>query len=164
MKKKIISVLSTFLCIIGMSAQVPGSFQYQAVLRNDDGSIASNKPLEVRVRIHQGAADGTVVYEEDHTTSSNASGIITLKVGEGVNTSRETLFVDVDWSEGVYFFETLVNRGTGYESLGSQQLLRVPYAKCAVTADNVHVKSPDGKLWKIKVSNDGTVSAEAVTE
>ena len=101
MKKKIISVLSTFLCIIGMSAQVPGSFQYQAVLRNDDGSIASNKPLEVRVRIHQGAADGTVVYEEDHTTSS---------------------------------------------------------------ADNVHVKSPDGKLWKIKVSNDGTVSAEAVTE
>lgn len=92
MKKKIISVLSTFLCIIGMSAQVPGSFQYQAVLRNDDGSIASNKPLEVRVRIHQGAADGTVVYEEDHTTSSNASGIITLKVGEGVNTSRETLF------------------------------------------------------------------------
>jgi len=26
------------------------------------------------------------------------------------------------------------------------------------------VKSPDGKLWKIKVSNDGTVSAEAVTE
>ena len=81
MKKKIISVLSTFLCIIGMSAQVPGSFQYQAVLRNDDGSIASNKPLEVRVRIHQGAADGTVVYEEDHTTSSNASGIITLKVG-----------------------------------------------------------------------------------
>ena len=153
MKKKIISVLSTFLCIIGMSAQVPGSFQYQAVLRNDDGSIASNKPLEVRVRIHQGAADGTVVYEEDHTTSSNASGIITLKVGEGVNTSRETLFV-----------ETLVNRGTGYESLGSQQLLSVPYAKCAVTADNVHVKSPDGKLWKIKVSNDGTVSAEAVTE
>ena len=144
MKKKIISVLSTFLCIIGMSAQVPGSFQYQAVLRNDDGSIASNKPLEVRVRIHQGAADGTVVYEEDHTTSSNASGIITLKVGEGVN--------------------TLVNRGTGYESLGTQQLLSVPYAKCAVTADNVHVKSPDGKLWKIKVSNDGTVSAEAVTE
>ena len=157
MKKKIISVLSTFLCIIGMSAQVPGSFQYQAVLRNDDGSIASNKPLEVRVRIHQGAADGTVVYEEDHTTSSNASGIITLKVGE-------TLFVDVDWSDGVYFFETLVNRGTGYESLGTQQLLSVPYAKCAVTADNVHVKSPDGKLWKIKVSNDGTVSAEAVTE
>ena len=154
MKKKIISVLSTFLCIIGMSAQVPGSFQYQAVLRNDDGSIASNKPLEVRVRIHQGAADGTVVYEEDHTTSSNASGIITLKVGEGVNTSRETLFVDVDWSDGVYFFE----------SLGTQQLLSVPYAKCAVTADNVHVKSPDGKLWKIKVSNDGTVSAEAVTE
>ena len=85
MKKKIISVLSTFLCIIGMSAQVPGSFQYQAVLRNDDGSIASNKPLEVRVRIHQGAADGTVVYEEDHTTSSNASGIITLKVGEAGN-------------------------------------------------------------------------------
>ena len=49
MKKKIISVLSTFLCIIGMSAQVPGSFQYQAVLRNDDGSIASNKPPRAKL-------------------------------------------------------------------------------------------------------------------
>ncbi len=164
MKKRIISVLSTFFCIIGMSAQVPGSFQYQAVLRNDDGSIASNKPLEVRISIHQGSADGPVVYEEEHTTSSNASGIITLKVGEGVNPSRESMFTDVDWSDGVYFFETEVDRGTGYESQGTQQLLSVPYAKCAVIADNVHVKSPDGKLWKIKVSNDGTVSAEAVTE
>ena len=164
MKKKIISVLTVFLCIIGMSAQVPDSFQYQAVLRNADGSIASNEPLEVKIRIHQGSADGTVVFEEEHTTSSTASGIITLKVGEGSNTSRETLFVDIDWSSDVYFFETLVDRGTGFESLGSQQLLSVPYAKCAVIADNVHVKSPDGKLWKIKVSNDGTISAEAVTE
>ena len=106
MKKKIISVLSTFLCIIGMSAQVPGSFQYQAVLRNDDGSIASNKPLEVRVRIHQGAAEGTVVYEEDHTTSSNASGIITLKVGEAklclsMSIGAKAFISSRRWSTGV---------------------------------------------------------------
>ena len=103
-----------------------------------------------------------------HLTADGAlhqvPGIPPLKVGEGVNPSRESMFTDVDWSDGVYFFETEVDRGTGYESQGTQQLLSVPYAKCAVTADNVHVKSPDGKLWKIKVSNDGTVSAEAVTE
>ena len=164
MKKRIISILSVSLFVLGALAQVPGSFQYQAVMRNADGSIASNEPLEVKVRIHQGTADGSVVYEETHTTSSNASGIITLKVGEGTNSSRDKLFIDIDWNSDNYFFETQVNRGTGFESLGSQQLLSVPYAKCAVTADNVHVKSPDGKLWKIKVSNDGTIAAEAVTE
>ncbi len=164
MKKRMTSIFALFLGILGATAQVPGSFQYQAVMRNDDGSIAANEPLEVKVRIHQGTADGTVVYEEEHTTSSNASGIITLKVGDGTNTSRTNTFYDIDWSAGNYFFETQVDRGTGYESLGTQQMLSVPYAKCAVVADNVHVKSPDGRLWRIKVANDGTISTEAVTK
>lgn len=67
MRKRFISILTAFFGILGAAAQVPGSFQYQAVMRNDDGSIASNKPLELKVRIHQGSADGTVVYEEEHT-------------------------------------------------------------------------------------------------
>ena len=164
MKKRIISILTVFLGILGAAAQVPNSFQYQAVMRNNDGSVAANEPLEVKVCIHQGTADGAVVYEENHTTSSNASGIITFKVGEGVNSSRTETFYDIDWSDGNYFFEIQVDRGTGYVSLGTQQLLSVPYAKCAVVADNVHIKSPDGKLWRIKVANDGTITTEAVTE
>lgn len=164
MRKRFISILTAFFGILGAAAQVPGSFQYQAVMRNDDGSIASNKPLELKVRIHQGSADGTVVYEEEHTTSTNASGIITLKVGEGTNTSRVNVLYDIDWSADAYFFETQLNRGTGYVSLGTQQLLSVPYAKCAEVADNVHIKSPDGKMWRIKVANDGTISTEAVNQ
>lgn len=164
MKKRMISILTVLFGFLGAAAQVPSSFQYQAVMRNDDGSVAANEPLEMKVCIHQGTTDGTVVYEELHTTSSNASGIVTLKVGEGTNSSRKTIFDDIDWSADSYFFEILVDRGTGYETLGIQQLLSVPYAKCAVVADNVHIKSPDGKLWRIKVGNDGTISAEAVTE
>lgn len=164
MKKRMISILTVFLGFLGAVAQVPGSFQYQAVMRNDDGSVAANEPLEIKVRIHQDTADGTVVYEELHTSSSNASGIVTFKVGEGTNSSRKTTLADIDWSAAIYFFEIQVDRGTGYETMGTQQLLSVPYAKCAVVADNVHIKSPDGRLWRIKVANDGSISAEAVTE
>lgn len=153
------------LCsLAGAWAQVPGAFQYQAVVRNADGSVASNKPLEVQVNIRQGAADGESVYEEVHTTSSNAAGIVTLRIGEGTNSSRRTIFADIDWSDGIYFLDMQVDRGNGFESIGCQQLLSVPYAKCAETADNVHITSPDGRLWRIQVSNDGTISAQAVTE
>ena len=153
------------LCsLAGAWAQVPGAFQYQAVVRNADGSVASNKPLEVQVNIRQGAADGESVYEEVHTTSSNAAGIVTLRIGEGTNSSRRTIFADIDWSDGIYFLDMQVDRGDGFESIGCQQLLSVPYAKCAETADNVHITSPDGRLWRIQVSNDGTISAQAVTE
>lgn len=153
------------LCsLAGAWAQVPGAFQYQAVVRNADGSVASNKPLEVQVNIRQGAADGESVYEEVHTTSSNAAGIVTLRIGEGTNSSRRTIFADIDWSDGIYFLDLQVDRGNGFESIGCQQLLSVPYAKCAETADNVHITSPDGRLWRIQVSNDGTISAQAVTE
>lgn len=153
------------LCsLAGAWAQVPGAFQYQAVVRNADGSVASNKPLEVQVNIRQGAADGESVYEEVHTTSSNAAGIVTLRIGEGTNSSRRAIFADIDWSDGIYFLDLQVDRGDGFESIGCQQLLSVPYAKCAETADNVHITSPDGRLWRIQVSNDGTISAQAVTE
>ncbi len=164
MKKKIISILGVLVMAVVAVAQIPTSFQYQALMRNDDGTVASNEPFEIKIRLHQGTADGTVVYEEEHITSSNAAGIVTLKVGEGVNSSRMTLFTDIDWSADDYYFETQIDRGNGFVSIGTQQLLSVPYAKCAVSADNVHVNSPDGRLWRIKVGNDGTISAEVVTE
>ncbi len=163
--KKIIFPIALALCsLAGAWAQVPGAFQYQAVVRNADGSVASNKPLEVQVNIRQGAVDGESVYEEVHTTSSNAAGIVTLRIGEGSNSSRTKLFADIDWSAATYFIDMQVDRGEGFESIGCQQLLSVPYAKCAETADNVHVTSPDGRLWRIQVDNNGTLSAWAVTE
>lgn len=164
MKKKIVLFL---LCVVSLGelfAQIPNTFQYQAVVRNDDGNIFSNMPVDIKIRIFKGAAEGTAIYEETHTTSTNVGGVVNIKVGAGVNRSRSFLFADIDWSDDVYFIETLIDRGDGYVSAGTQQLLSVPYAKYARVADNVHIKSPDGQTWKVKVGNDGTISAEPVTE
>lgn len=164
MKKKIALFLLCFVFLGGIFAQVPNTFQYQAVVRNDDGTLLANMPVEVKIKIFKGAPDGTAVYEETHTASTNAGGVVNVRVGSGVNRSRSFLFADIDWSGDTYFIETQLDRGTGYVSAGTQQLLSVPYAKYARVADNVHVKSPDGKRWRIRVDNDGSISAQAVTE
>ena len=84
MRKRFISILTAFFGILGAAAQVPGSFQYQAVMRNDDGSIASNKPLEVE-GAHSPGLRPTARWctKRTHTTSTNASGIIILQGRRG---------------------------------------------------------------------------------
>ena len=153
------------LCsLAGAWAQVPGAFQYQAVVRNADGSVASNKPLEVQVNIRQGAADGESVYEEVHTTSSNAAGIVTLRIGEGTNSSRRTIFADIDWSDGIYFLDMQVDRGDGFESIGCQQLLSVPYAKYANQAGKITLTSATGKKFALSIDDEGNLSTQEITE
>lgn len=168
MNKKLILTTLLFSCftIMGLQAAIPNTFQFQAAIRNDDGSIASNKPIEMKIRIIKGSPEGEKVYEETHITSTNISGIVTLKIGSGTNTSRSATATlsNIDWSNDNYYIETLVDRGEGFISQGIQQLLSVPYAKCAQYAENVYVQSPNGSTWKIIVNNDGTISTEIVTE
>lgn len=168
MNKKLIlsSLLFSCLSVMGLQAAIPSTFQFQAAVRNEDGSIAANKPIEMKIRIIKGSPEGEKVYEETHTTSTNISGIVTLKIGSGVNTSRSATATlsNIEWSNDNYFIETLVDRGDGYISQGIQQLLSVPYAKCAQYAENVYVQSPNGTTWKIIVNNDGSISTEIVAE
>lgn len=168
MKKKISLLLLSSICILGVFARIPNEFQYQAVVRDDAGELLTDEPVGVKSIIRQGSADGKIVYEETKSTSTDPrSGVINIKIGSGTNRSRTFMFSDIDWSADDYFIEIQIDRGdtgSNYVSIGTQQLLSVPYAKYAHSADNVHIKSPDGKTWIIKVDNNGSISAEAITE
>ena len=47
-----------------ISAQVPVTVNYQAVLRDGDGIIRANTTSSIRVTLHQGSDTGTEVYTE----------------------------------------------------------------------------------------------------
>ena len=118
-----------------MFAQAPQRFTYQAVVRNESNTLVRGT-VGVRVSILQGGVDGTVVYQETHTTTTNINGLMTLEIGGGTVVNGD--FATIDWATGSYFLktETDPDGGTNYTIEGTQQLLSVPYALYAGSAAN----------------------------
>ena len=119
--KNIAFLLILFSFPLTISSQAPESFNYQAVLRNLDGTTKADESLEIQISILQGSIDGASVYMEIHNTSSNSLGLIQLDIGTGTTSDD---FSAIYWSQGPYFLEITVN-GT---LMGTSQLLSVPFA------------------------------------
>jgi hypothetical protein len=139
--------LLTFL-FLAISAivfsQAPQSIPYQAVVRNTDGTAMANAAVTITFKIHDNSATGTVVYEETHTTTTNAQGLVSLNVGGG--TAVTGTFAGIQWGVGSKFLQALMNTGNGIVDLGTQQMMSVPYALYAEDL-NVRVSATGDSLF-----------------
>ena len=142
-------------------AQIPGAFNYQAVLRDIGGEEIVNTQVGMQVSILQGSETGTVVYIESYTPTSNNFGLVILEIGKGTVVSGD--FALIDWAAGPYYLKTEldISGGTTYEYLGTSQLMSVPYALQAKNAENVFSGDyndldnlPDFTDWDIDASDD----------
>ena len=129
-----------FICSIAfamnVTAQAPEGINYQAVVRDLAGATITNAPVGLKLSLIQTSATGTVVYEETFSPFSNDFGLVNVVFGQGTVVSGT--FANVDWSAGPYFIEVAadVTGGTSYDILGTQQLMSVPYALYAKSAEN----------------------------
>lgn len=129
-------LLTCLVCFSILSfAQAPQQISYQGVARHSAGTVLVNQSIGVEFKIHQGSIGGTVIFTEAHTISTNAFGLFTLGIGS-VNTSG---FSAVNWANGPFFLEIFIDPtgGTSYSSVGTQQLMSVPFALYAQSAGNV---------------------------
>jgi hypothetical protein len=133
--KKYLLICVAFFSLNAM-AQAPEGINYQAVVRDLAGATITNAPVGLKLALLQGSSTGTIVYEESFSTFSNDFGLVNVVFGEG--TVINGSFTTVDWSNGPYFIEVAadVTGGTAYSVLGSQQLMSVPYALYAKSAEN----------------------------
>jgi len=129
------ALLTALLLGTSLLAQTPEAFNYQGVARDAGGDALANTAIGVQFQLHQGTAVGTVVYSETHSPTTNDLGLFSLEVGNG--TPGTGTFAAIDWSAGPYFLEVGLDPtgGSSYVSVGTQQLLSVPYALHAKTAD-----------------------------
>lgn len=109
-----------------ITAQAPLSFKYQAVARDAGGAMLINKNALLRVGIRDLTITGIIVYRETHSVTTNAYGIINLNIGQG--TINQGSFSGINWGNGSKFVELEIDLGNGYVSIGTSQLLSVPYA------------------------------------
>jgi hypothetical protein len=139
MKSIVISTLS-LLTTLGTFAQAPDGFSYQAVIRDANSNLVTDKNIGVQISILKDSVTGIPVYTERHTSKTNQNGLLTLQVGNGTVTMGDFSFID--WSKTTFFIKTEIDLlgGTNYTQSGTSQLLSVPYAlhaKTAETAENI---------------------------
>ena len=128
MKKILCTLASSLLIGATAFAQAPQGFNYQAVIRDASNIILNNQAVGVELKIHQGTPAGSVAYAETFSITTNANGLVNLEIGAGTVAAGD--FTTIDWANGPYFVETSVDvtGGTSYVSMGTSQLLSVPYA------------------------------------
>lgn len=134
MKK--LSIVLALIATVQLYAQTPESFNYQAVIRNADGETLREQSVGIQIAVLQGSVSGTTIYQETFTETTSASGLVTIGIGTGSTGTGS--FAQIEWGDGPYFLQTAVDisGGTSYEVMGTTQLLSVPYAMYAKSAEN----------------------------
>jgi len=177
--KNIVTILTAMLLTTTVWAQSPEKMTYQSVIRDANDQLITNQEMGMQISILQGSADGTAVYVETHSTSSNVNGLVTVEIGTGTTSDD---FSVIDWSIGPYFVKIETDPkaagGTEYTITGTSQLLSVPYALHANTTDSLvggvsiretdpvfdasiakGISSTDTTLWNNKSEFDGDFSS-----
>jgi hypothetical protein len=132
------------LLLIGFAfdsiAQSSDVFNYQSVIRDNNGAVYSNQSVSLKFTIYQGSPTGTLVFEEIHQDTTNDLGLVNLRIGEGQPTFG--LFGGIDWTQQPFFIQVGVdnNGGTSFNTTGTSKLVSVPYSlysKRALVADSI---------------------------
>jgi hypothetical protein len=131
--KKLFTLLA-FIVITILNAQAPQGFNYQATVRNSSGALIVNQNVNFKFNIMLNSQTSLPVYSETHFAPTDELGQVNLIVGTGTATTGT--FSAINWANGTYYLGIELNTGTSYVAMGTTQLLSVPYALHANTANS----------------------------
>ncbi len=135
--KRLLTITAAFLMTAHLWAQAPQGISYQAVVRDAANTLVASQAVGMQISILVASPNGTAVYVETQTPTSNANGLVSLEIGSGTVVSGT--FNTIDWGNGLYFIKTEMDPtgGTAYTITGTSQLMSVPYALHANTAKSI---------------------------
>ncbi|KAA0992922.1 tail fiber domain-containing protein [Dyadobacter aurulentus] len=133
MKKLLTTCILSLLCLTARAQNARDFFTFQGVARDEQGHILANRNISVRFGIHPFLENH--VYREEHKTTTNTHGVFTVLIGSGTFISGN--YSSIQWEHNYYFLQIEIdsNGGSNYISIGSTQLVSVPYALHAKQAD-----------------------------
>ncbi len=142
-----------------LTASAAPVMNFARTVQTSDGLPKANLPVKVKVVIRSGAADGPVAFGEEHQVTTSPAGVAYVAVGS----QNTTVTLDqLDWGNTIYYMETAVDQGSGFEQSVNQQILSVPRAVHAANASSLTLASPSGKQFKVTISDNGELSATAI--
>jgi len=144
--KKLLFTLALSLCSMlhvpcSAYAQTipPPYINYQAVLYDvnsaNPNAVLANQSFPTYVNIQDEL--GNLLYKEEHFASTDANGLITVKMGDGVYMAGPiTNFNLIDWGVGKYYLIVDFDINGTISSTAPEQLVTVPYSFYAGKAGN----------------------------
>jgi hypothetical protein len=146
--KKIISLLLVCLAILTTThAQIPpNAFNYSAVARNAAGDPIAISTIGIQITILKSSPTGASQYMENHFVNTDAFGLFNLVIGAGAVQSGN--MATIDWSNDNYYLKVGMDAtgGSSFVTMGTTQLLSVPYALYAKSAGSVSGNSGGGNF------------------
>ena len=127
MKRNLLPLLLLMCMQLNLSGQVPQTFNYQAIARDNSGNLLSNSSLTVRIGIIR---NDSLIWQEDHAVTTNELGYFNLEIGDpGAMNGMGTVasFSGITWG-GSMKMQVSVDSGFGFEELGTSEFHSVPYA------------------------------------
>ena len=114
---------------------------FQGVGRNASGAVLATQKISLRFSVIQGSESGSVEYVESKEVTTNAQGIFSVVIGDGIQISKTGNFTDINWKINPKFLKVEMDPagGTSFTAMGTTRLQSVPFAYYAngVNADNV---------------------------
>lgn len=160
--KKLLLLSALFISFLTF-AQVPQGISYQAIALNGSGTPVVSSNVRVKLSILDSSASGTILYSETQLKTTNANGLFNLTIGQGTLVSGA--FNTINWGTNSKFLKVEMDAagGTTYVTVGTTQLLSVPYALAAdslVTSagEGITLVSPNGTPYQLTVDNSGNLS------
>jgi len=157
--KNYLSIVILLFLGLSLNAQAPQGFNYQATVRNASGDLVISQNVSFSFNIIQGSQTADSAYSEVHTLSTDDLGQVSLVIGQGTPIQPTGIFSEIDWSIGNYYLAIELDTGSGFEPMGTSQLLSVPYAMYSNSSGSLPegVSQGDILIW------DATLSAWTVS-
>lgn len=132
-----------FVCFLTsfVLGQAPQGISYQAIAFDAGGLPVVNSNVGIRISILDNSTSGPLVYSETHTSLTNGQGLFNLNIGQG--TPLTGLFSAIDWATNDKYLKVELDPagGTNYTSLGTNQLMSVPYALYSENTNSGNIQS-----------------------
>ena len=117
----------------------PPFINYQTVLYDVNGANPNNPLINQSFTTFVNINDelGNLLYREEHYASTDANGLITVKMGDGLYTAGPiTNFNQINWGVGKYYLVVDFDINGTISSTAPEQLVTVPYSFYAGNAGN----------------------------
>jgi hypothetical protein len=134
-------LISTFILLLiaklSLSQIPPNAFNYSAVARNVAGAPIASTTIGIQISILKTSTVGPIQYVENHFVNTDAYGLFNLVIGAGAVQTGS--MKNIKWNNDNYYLKVGMDAtgGTSFLTMGITQLLSVPYAIHAKTADSI---------------------------
>jgi len=108
------------------------AINYQGIARDSDGDLLTEETIGLTLALKY-SASGAAEYSENHSVTTDASGVFSIQIGTGTAISGN--YASLDWGLEDVFITTSVN-GT---EVGTTELNAVPYALASAKATSMQL-------------------------